>query len=67
MSPMTVQEREPFVAPNFARVLTRVLRYVACVQTCGSRWMGLRFQFLVLCLPTEDYTLAYDVSTDWWK
>jgi len=48
MSPTTVQEREPFGAPNFACVLNRVLKYVACVQTCGSRWMGLQFQVHVL-------------------
>ena len=67
MSPTTVQEREPFGAPNFACVLNRVLKYVACVQTCGSRWMGLQFQVHVLQLPNDEYTLAYDIPMDCWK
>ena len=67
MSPTTVQNREPFGAPKFAQVLTRVPRYVACVQTCGIWWMGLQFQYPVIWLPTEFYTPTYNVPADWWK
>jgi hypothetical protein len=59
MSPTAVRNREPFGAPNFARVLPRVPRYVACVRTCGVRWMGIRFQFPTIWLPVENYTPAY--------
>lgn len=45
MSPTAFWNKEPFGAPNFARVLPKVPRYVECVQTCGVRWMGIRFQF----------------------
>lgn len=31
MSPTAVRNKEPFGAPNFARVLLKVPRYVACV------------------------------------
>lgn len=48
MSPTSVRNREPFEAPNFARALSRVSRYVACIQTCGVRWMGIRFQHPVI-------------------
>ena len=67
MAPTAIQNREPFGAPNFARVLPRVPRYVACVQTSEIQWMGLRFQFPTIWLPVEDYTLAYIVSKDWWE
>ena len=29
--------------------------------------MGLRFQFPLIWLPTEQYTPAYNVDLDWWK
>lgn len=66
VSPIAVRNREPFRAPN-ARVLTRVPRYVACVQTCGVQWMGIQFQFPIIRLPAEIYTPTYDVPTDYWK
>ena len=62
LSPTAVRSSEPFGAPNFARVLSRVPRYVACVQTCGVQWMGLWFWYPILWLPAEVYTAA-----DWWK
>ena len=33
MSPTSVQNREPFGAPNFSQALSRVPRYVVCIQT----------------------------------
>ena len=67
MAPTAIWNREPFGAPNFSRVLPRVLKYVACVRTCGVRWMGLRFQFPTIWLPVEDYTPAYIISEYWWE
>jgi len=29
--------------------------------------MGLRFRFLVIWLPTEHYTPAYNIPSNWWK
>ena len=43
MSPTSFWNREPFGAPNFARALSRVPRYVACIQTCRVWWIGIRF------------------------
>ena len=67
LSSLAVRGREPFGAPNFACALERMLRYVACIHTCGVIWMGLRFRFPLLWLPVEKYTLSYNVEPDWWK
>ena len=67
LSYLVVKGREPFGAPNFARALERMSCYVACIHTCGVRWMGLRFQFPLLWLPAEQYTPAYNFEPDWWK
>jgi hypothetical protein len=67
MAPTTVRNREPFGAPNFAQVLPRVPRYVACVRTCKVRWMGLQFQFPTIWLLVENYTPVYIVPEDWWE
>ena len=52
---------------NFARALERMPHYVACIHTCGVRWMGLRFQFPLLWLPATQYTPTYNVKPKWWK
>lgn len=67
MSPTVVRSKEPFGAPNFAQVLTRVPRYVTCIQKCGTRWMGIQFQYPILWLPSKFYTPAYNFSANWWK
>jgi len=67
MSPTSFRNRELFRALNFAQALSRVPRYVACVQTCGVWWMGIWFRFPVIWLPAEHYTPAYNVPDDWWK
>ena len=67
LSSSAVRDREPFGAPNFARALERVPCFVACIQTCGVQWMGLRFHFPLIWLPAEKYTDAYNVSPYWWK
>lgn len=64
MSPITFRNMEPFWAPNFVRVLSRVPRYVACVRTCGVQWMGIHFKFSTIWLTEENYTPAYNVSKD---
>ena len=67
LSSSTVRGREPFGAPKFACSLEIIPRYVACIHTCGVRWMGLRFQFPLLWLPAKQYTPAYNVEPNWWK
>jgi len=67
MSPIAVQNREPFGVPNFARVLSHVLRHVACIQTCGVQWMGLQFRFPIIRFPVEHYTMTYNVLGDLWN
>lgn len=67
MSPRVVQKRERFGVPNFARELNRVLRYVACIQTCGVLRIGLRFRFPIIWLLAQHYTPAYNVPGNWWK
>ena len=67
MSPTSVRNKEPYGAPNFARALNRVPRYVACIQTCVVWWMGIRFQYPVIWLLAEHYTPTYNVPNDWWK
>ena len=67
MLPTAVRNREPFGVPNFAWALPRIPRYVACVQTCGIRWMGLQFQYLVIWLTAEVYTPTCNVPAYWWK
>ena len=67
MSSSAIRSQEPFGAPNFAWALERVPCFVACIQTYGVWWMGLRFQFPLIWLPAEHYTPTYNVSNDWWK
>lgn len=67
LSSSTIRICEHFGAPNFVRDLERLPRYIACIQHCGTRWMGLRFWFPIVWLPTKHYTLAYVVHNDWWK
>jgi len=67
MPPTSVRNREPFGAPNFARPLSRVPRYVACIQTCGVQWMGIQFQYPILWMLAKHYTPAYNVPNDWWN
>lgn len=54
MSPTFVRNKELFRAPNFARELSRVPRYVACIQTCGVR--GWEFDFNILSFGFQQST-----------
>lgn len=68
LSSLAVRVKEPFGAPNFARALKRIPRYITCYSWhCGVRWIGLRFQFPIICVPYEKYTLTYVAEEDWWK
>ena len=67
LSSSAVIGREPFGAPNFSRALERMPCFVACIHTCGVRWMGLRFQFPLIWLLTKQYTPAYNVDPNLWR
>ena len=67
LSSSAVRGREPFGAPNFSWALERMPHFLACIQTCGVRWKGLRFHFPLIWLPAEQYTPAYNIDPYWWK
>jgi hypothetical protein len=39
-----------------------------CIMKCGSRWLGLRYRFPLVWLPTRKYQQQYQVKQGeaWW-
>ena len=58
-SSIFLREKDPYYFENFRYALSRFPSYVACIQTCGPRWLGQIFKFPILWWPTRKYHSMY--------
>ena len=58
------QRREyyPFNPHNLQAALSRVSNYIDCIQHCGVHWIGYRFHFPILWLPSDKYQCHYQLT-----
>ena len=58
-SPIALKKKDPFYFENFKYFLSRVLGYVKCMESCGLKWLGLRFIFPLIWWLDRDYKCTY--------
>ena len=56
------QDYHPFNPLNLQAALSRVPKYIECIQHCGVNWIGYHFRFPILWLPSEKYQSHYQLT-----
>jgi len=56
------QDYHPFNPHNLQAALSRVSNYIRCIQHCGVNWIGYRFHFPSLWLPSEQYQCNFQLT-----
>jgi len=56
------QEYHPFNPSNLQAALSRISNYIDCIQHCGVNWIGYRFHFPILWLPSDRYQCNYQLT-----
>ena len=65
-----LRERDPYCFENFKYAMSQFPNYVACIQTCGPSWVGLRFKFPFIWFLERQYKSMYKITKkeekQWW-
>ena len=65
-----LKHKDPYNHDNFHQVVSLLAHYITCIQTCGVRWLGLRYSFPLICLLVLKYQYSYQLNESfahkWW-
>ena len=61
-SHVPLREKDSFLFKNFKYSLSRVPSYVRCIESCGPRWLGLKFMFPLIWWPDKNYKGTYKMT-----
>ena len=62
VSSLSIRAKDPYCFENFKYALSRVPRYIKCMETCGSSWLGLNFIFPLIWFPERQYKRIYKLT-----
>ena len=64
ISSKVLKRKDLFNPSNFIQALSWVSQYIQCIRACGIHWLGLKFQYLLIWLPVDEYQISYRLSLD---
>ena len=56
------QDYHPFNPHNLQAALSKISNYIGCIQRCGVNWIGYRFHFPILWLPSDKYQCHFQLT-----
>jgi hypothetical protein len=61
-SSLALRTKDPYIHDNFTYALSWVPSYIECIHTCGPQWLGMKFHFPLIWMPTKKYQHKYRLT-----